>query len=169
MKMKTQFTKQLLSIVLCLTLVLTYIPLTALAKETHSHPICGKAHTDIGDHTGACADITWTEWDSVNSMPTEAGAYYLDGDVTLSSSWEIPEGVEISLCLNGHSLSGNNAVRVVTINKTATLNLCDCSTAQTGKITEGYRSDYSGSGVWVSQNSTCEESVDYGLQKGDRV
>jgi len=154
MKMKTQFTKQLLSIVLCLTLVLTYIPLTALAKETHSHPICGKAHTDIGDHTGACADITWTEWDSVNSMPTEAGAYYLDGDVTLSSSWEIPEGVEISLCLNGHSLSGNNAVRVVTINKTATLNLCDCSTAQTGKITEGYRSDYSGSGVWVSQNST---------------
>ena len=154
MKMKKQFMKQLLSIVLCLALVLTYVPLTAFARTIHSHPICGKTHTDIGDHTGACSDITWTEWDSVNSMPTEAGAYYLDGDVTLSSSWEIPEGVEISLCLNGHSVSGNHAVRVITINKTATLNLCDCSTAQTGKITEGYISNTSGAGVWIAEDST---------------
>jgi len=153
MKTKKQFTKHLLSIVLCLVLMLAYVPLTAFAMETHSHPICGESHTDIGDHTGACSDITWTKWDSANSMPTEAGAYYLDGDVTLSSSWEIPEGVEISLCLNGHSVSGNHAVRVVTINKTATLNLCDCSTAQTGKITEGYISNTSGAGVWVAKNS----------------
>ncbi|MBE5954629.1 MAG: hypothetical protein E7257_10850 [Lachnospiraceae bacterium] len=154
MKMKKQFTKKLLGIVLCITLMLVYIPLTAFAADGHSHPNCGASHTDTGDHTGACSDITWTKWDSADSMPTEAGAYYLDKDVTLSSSWEIPEGTQISLCLNGHSVSGNDAVRVVTINKNATLNLCDCSAGQTGKITEGYRSDYSGAGVLVSQNST---------------
>lgn len=153
MKIRTKVTKQLLGMVLCLALMLTDVPLTVFAMETHSHPICGASHTDIGDHTGACSDIIWTKWDSANSMPTEAGAYYLDGDVTLSSSWEIPEGVEISLCLNGHSVSGNHAVRVVTINQTATLNLCDCSTAQTGKITEGYISNTSGAGVWVARDS----------------
>ena len=154
MKMKKQFTKKLLGIVLCMALMLAYIPLTAFAADGHSHPNCGATHTDIGDHTTSCSDITWTKWDSADSMPTEAGAYYLDKDVILSSSWEIPEGAQISLCLNGHSVSGNDAVRVVTINKNATLNLCDCSAGQTGKITEGYRSDYSGAGVLVSQNST---------------
>lgn len=154
MKMKKQFTKKLLGIMLCMALMLAYIPLTAFAADEHSHPNCGATHTDIGDHTTSCSDITWTKWEPADSMPTEAGAYYLDKDVTLSSSWEIPEGAQISLCLNGHSISGGNQVRVVTINTNATLNLCDCSAGQTGKITEGYRSDYSGAGVLVSQNST---------------
>ena len=157
--MKTKFknSNRILSFVLSLVMVVGLLPmstLTAFAADEHSHPICGSTHTDIGDHTAACSNMAWTKWESTNSMPTEAGAYYLAENVILSSTWEIPEGVEISLCLNGHSVSGNNAVRVATVNKTATLNLCDCSSEQTGKITEGYRSDYSGAGVWVDTGST---------------
>ena len=38
------------------------VSLTAERGGEHAdHPICGAAHKDIGDHTGACADVTWTE------------------------------------------------------------------------------------------------------------
>ena len=43
-------------LLLCATLCMTNV--TALADDgTHTHPICGTTHTDIGDHTGECADV----------------------------------------------------------------------------------------------------------------
>lgn len=37
-------------LILCATLCMTNV--TALADDgTHTHPICGTTHTDIGDHT----------------------------------------------------------------------------------------------------------------------
>jgi len=112
-------------------------PVTAFAADAHSHPVCGAVHSDIGDHTGSCADIEWTELTDSTAMPSEAGSYYLTADITLTQTWTIPENTAVNLCLNGHSISGDNSVQVIHISKGATLSLCDCSTAGTGKITNG--------------------------------
>ena len=48
----------------------------------------------------------FTAWESDDSLPTEAGNYYLTKDVNLrdhASDWTAPEG-EIRICLNGHSV-----------------------------------------------------------------
>ena len=44
--------KRLLAIPIAASLVMGLLPAPTLAEDTaHSHPICGEAHTDIGDHT----------------------------------------------------------------------------------------------------------------------
>ena len=54
-------------LLLCATLCMTNV--TALADDgTHTHPICGTTHTDIGDHTGECADVVWTAWDGTSDI-----------------------------------------------------------------------------------------------------
>ena len=54
-------------LILCATLCMTNV--TALADDgTHTHPICGTTHTDIGDHTGECADVVWTAWDGTSDI-----------------------------------------------------------------------------------------------------
>lgn len=57
--------KRLLAIPIAASLVMGLLPAPTLAEDTtHSHPICGKDHTDIGDHTGTCDAVTWmrVEW-----------------------------------------------------------------------------------------------------------
>ena len=49
-------------------------------------------------------DITFTAWESTNSLPTEAGNYYLTNNVVLAESWNVPEGTT-NLCLNGKSVT----------------------------------------------------------------
>ena len=49
-------------------------------------------------------DITFTAWESTDSLPTEAGNYYLTNNVVLAESWEVPEGTT-NLCLNGKSVT----------------------------------------------------------------
>ncbi|MBR3641023.1 MAG: hypothetical protein IKN53_03215, partial [Oscillibacter sp.] len=48
-------------------------------------------------------DLTFTAWESTNSLPTEAGNYYLTGDVKLDNTWFAPNGTT-NLCLDGHSI-----------------------------------------------------------------
>ena len=70
-------------------------------------------------------DITFTAWDSDNSLPTESGSYYLTQDVTLSGTWNVPTG-ETNLCLNGHSIILSGSGSVISVPEGATLNLYDC-------------------------------------------
>ena len=80
------------------------------------------ASTVTHKHNG----ITYTAWESSNSLPTSAGSYYLTSDVTLSGAWTVPSGT-FNLCLNGYGIKSSSG-RVITING-ATLNLYDCGTA----------------------------------------
>ena len=98
-----------------------------LASHT-SHPICGKTHTDIGDHTGECADVTWlaltqssdgelyvggtavyhykseeTAVTAYDFYKLTEGSYYLGGDITINAPIRI-EG-SVNLCLNGYSIT----------------------------------------------------------------
>ena len=46
--------------------------------------------------------ISFEPWSSTTSLPSVAGNYYLNGDVTLSANYTVPGN--INLCLNGHSI-----------------------------------------------------------------
>ena len=84
----------------------------AYTAPAHEHPICGAAHTDIGDHTGTCENVDWTAWDGTDMDEGEAGIqlnagnYYLTKDVIVTSDTGgiHPEG-NVALCLNGHTIS----------------------------------------------------------------
>ena len=125
------------------------------------HPICGAAHKDIGDHTGACADVTWTAWDGVSDITYDANntAYvYLRDNADRDSALNIAEGHTLYLCLSGHSLTKNKTGKsVIKVGDNATLSLCDCSDAQSGKLTHGTTASglkYTGHGVSLGYRST---------------
>ena len=67
-----------------------------------------------------------TAWTSDNSLPSQAGKYYLTNDVTISSTWNVPSG-DVDLCLNGYgiTLTGGGAT-VIRVNSGTTFTLDDC-------------------------------------------
>lgn len=75
-----------------------------------------------GEHT----HDGYTAWSSSNSLPTVSGNYYLNQDVTISSTWVVPEGIT-NLCLNGHNITTSANFTVIRINSGAELDLFDCS------------------------------------------
>lgn len=131
--------KLLLTLTLCLcALLCTVVTASASEVQEHSHPICGATHTNIGDHTGPCGDVTWTAWDG-NDMDAETrdiqlttGHYYLSGDVTPTSTIHIVG--QVYLCLNGCTLSYSGDVSsdsdsiggMILLDDEAVLNICDC-------------------------------------------
>ena len=160
------YKKLLLTLTLCLCALLCMV-VTASASEVsvHSHPICGATHTNIGDHTGPCGDVTWTAWsgpaangDTNITYDSNNTAYiYLTGNVEMSKALTIPQGHTLYLCLNGHSItktsedydeSHNRSDAKGVIDGSAgnvTFTLCNCKTD--GTIT--HTSGKNGRGVWV--------------------
>ena len=102
-------------------------------------------------------DISFTAWTATNSMPTEAGNYYLANDVTISSTWNVPSGMT-NLCLNGHGIIMNGTNRVITVASGRTLNLYDCGTEAVHKFTVTNPSD-GGAGL-----ATVNDSLESGYQ-----
>lgn len=154
--------KLLLTLTLCLCALLCMV-VTASASEVqeHSHPVCGKTHTDIGDHTGPCGDVTWTAWDGTSEIAydstTKTAYIYLADNVNISNKLTIPQGHTLYLCLNGHSITktsedfGESNSQIYAngvIDGSAgnvTFALCNCKTD--GTIT--HTSGKNGRGVWV--------------------
>ena len=150
--------KRLLAIPIAASLVMGLLPAPALAEDTaHSHPICGKAHTDIGDHTGDnCKDATWTAWDGTSTITydTNNTAYvYLEKDATRESRLEVKAGYTLYLCLNGQKLESSltssaasqGMSQVINVSNGAKFILCDCKGG--GTIT--HSSGAKGKGVRV--------------------
>ncbi|MBR1532113.1 MAG: hypothetical protein IJ643_08660, partial [Eubacterium sp.] len=71
-------------------------------------------------------DITFTAWTSTDSLPAEAGNYYLTNDVKLDNTWYAPNGA-VNLCLDGHSITAaeGNEIQLMAVENGATLNLYD--------------------------------------------
>ena len=114
----------------------------AYIAPPHIHPICGAEHTDIGDHTGSCEDITWTAWEETDYLPEETGNYYLTSDVEIDNSWFPADGTV--LCLNGYSIIELEDCNVIETYGEFTLS--DCK--KTGKITRA--AGTSGGGIEVN-------------------
>lgn len=155
--------KLLLTLTLCLCALLCMV-VTASASEVQghsSHPVCGKTHTDIGDHTGTCEDVTWTAWDGTSEIAydstTKTAYIYLTGNVEMSRALTIPQGHTLYLCLNDHSITKTSEDYDESHNRSdangvidgragnVTFALCNCKT--NGTIT--HTSGKNGRGVWV--------------------
>lgn len=154
--------KRLLGLALCLCAAVCVMSVSASAAE-HSHPICGAAHIDIGDHTGPCNDVTWIEVTKENvkngELKLEDGkSYYLGEDIKVK--WEITIKGTVNLCLNGHSIERtyatpntsftNAVIDVLKVTPQTHFTLCDCKGG--GTIT--HTSGISGQGVKASADFT---------------
>lgn len=150
--------KRLLAIPIAASLVMGLLPAPTLAAYTsaHSHPICGAAHADIGDHTGACDAVAWTAWNGTDEITYDANktAYvYLEKDATRDDYLDIEAGHTLYLCLNGKklesSLTSSDAwqgmSQVINVSNGAQFILCDCKGG--GTIT--HSSGAKGKGVRV--------------------
>ena len=149
--------KRLLAIPIAASLVMGLLPAPTLAEDTtHSHPICGAAHADIGDHTGACDAVAWTAWNGTDEITYDANktAYvYLEKDATRDDYLDIEAGHTLYLCLNGKklesSLTSSDAwqgmSQVINVSNGAQFILCDCKGG--GTIT--HSSGAKGKGVRV--------------------
>lgn len=120
--------------------------------EAHTHCVCGGNN---GIHT-AHGDVDFTPWTSTNSMPNRSGNYVLMNDVTLSNTWDMgwvgSTRLDITLCLNGHTLSyvdsGPSATKdTIRLGSNSTLTLTDCQKEQ-GRITGVQRAV-----VWADSGS----------------
>lgn len=91
-------------------------------------------------------------WTETTSLPNTAGSYYLTQNVTLKKEWEVP--ADITLCLNGKSITLNAEGDVINMSANGTIfTLYDC--IGTGTITHGMNDDtkYQGGGVAVSDGT----------------
>ncbi len=151
-----------------LTLILT------LAHK--SHPICGAAHTDIGDHTGECPAVTWTAWDGTSDIvydsETKTAYVYLSGNAERTEILTVKTGYTLYLCLNGYSLtkttedSNPSFEGIITIYKGAQFTLCDCRGG--GKIT--HEEGVLGRGVRCGDSSGSATFAMFGGEiSGNRV
>ena len=86
--MKMKIRSRITAILAAVLLVFAMMPMTASAE---------------GAAEGHAGQSGWTEWAGTTSLPDRAGKYYLKGDVTLDSTWSVPNG-ETALCLNGKTI-----------------------------------------------------------------
>lgn len=152
-------------LLLCATLCTTNV--TALADDgTHTHPICGTTHTDIGDHTGECADVVWTAWNGTSDIDygDDNTAYvYLSGNAERSEQFAVKDGKTLYLCLNGYSItrttdSTDAFDAVIRVYGDAQLVLCDCK----GSGTITHSADVYGRGVRLGDSSSTGDFIMYG-------
>lgn len=95
------------------------------------HYLCnGSSCTHLGGHTEN-AKTTFTAWNETDKLPDTAGSYYLENNVTLSSTWEPVSGTV--LCLNGKTVQAGGDFDAITIGNDVTFTLTDCT--NNGKIT----------------------------------
>ena len=163
--------KRLLAIPIAASLVMGLLPAPTLAADTsaHSHPICGAAHADIGDHTGDnCKDATWTAWDGTSTITydTNNTAYvYLEKDATRESRLEVKAGYTLYLCLNGQKLESSltssaasqGMSQVINVSNGAKFILCDCKGG--GTITHSTGAKGKGVRVGGSDNAAATFSM----------
>ncbi len=116
--------------------------IAAATADHTNHAVCGDTscteHTTISDWTGI------SDFNSVSS-----GNYYLTADVALTDQVTINAKTDITLCLNGHTITAASNNRILNVTGGSTT-LCDCK--GTGKLTGGNSEDYGG-GVNVSNGT----------------
>lgn len=116
-------------------------------------------------------DVTFTAWTATDSLPTDAGNYYLTKDVTLSATWNVPSGTT-TLCLNGKTISAegnaNNSSQLILIDYTGdiengrTWNLYDC--AGGGQITSGSRCCVGNGATFYMYGGKITGGINYGVE-----
>ena len=162
------------ALLLCTVLCVTTITVSADDDIHTQHPICGATHTDIGNHTGECADVVWTAWDGRSAISYDANntAYvYLTGNVERDDMLKITAGQTLYLCLNGHSITSTHDGTgpwdaAIYVYNNAQFVLCDCKN-NTGTIT--HSPGKHGRGIRVGDGSNAVFTMYGGTISGNHV
>ena len=125
--------KRLLSFLVTMAMVISLLQgmsLTAYADRAHTHD--GVTFVEWTD--ALAKEQNGSSSTASNSLPKQAGNYYLANDVTLNSgeSWTVPAGTT-NLCLNNYGIiqkEGYYKNDVIRINRNVTLNLYDTDRAK---------------------------------------
>lgn len=120
-------------VVACIVFGVIFFRPTTADAQTIDHDTTHLGWTAITDAGGTLSD----------------GKYYLDKDVKLTNNITI--NGTVTLCLNGHTLTGTGSGSVITANINQNFTLCDCSRHGAGKITGGNTNN--GGGVFVGGGS----------------
>ena len=132
-------------------------PYEVQVGESETHYMCGYTGTSWDEHKKlhpACGwrynIYTFTPWNRTDSLPTEAGNYYLVNDVELTETWNVPTGWTY-LCLSGKSITMKGNGAVISVSTNGKLHLTDCKEAD-NRIT--HAEGYAGSGIAISGSSS---------------
>ena len=97
--------------------------------------------------------------EGISSLPSASGSYYLTQNISINSTWTVPSGSNITLDLNGHSITmtGNSGGVIKLDGSSVTLTIND--SVGTGKITGAKEGTEDGSrkcggGILVRNNAT---------------
>ena len=134
--------KRILAILLCLTMVSSMLPVSAIAEGN----ITIKETAPVV--AAACEHQAWTQWDGTGAVPA-SGNVVLTDNVQLSNEYLL-DGTTLAICLNGHNITAASGKRVFTVKNGAHLTVYDC--AGTGKLT-GANVTVTGAAVQVEKNS----------------
>lgn len=127
--------------------------LTAVqAGETHEHYLCGGADCNKEGHAQEDGTTTFKAWNKT-AATTTGGAYYLTGNVY---GFTVPKGVDLTLCLNGYSITGSWNGPIVTVEPGATFTLCNC---KGGDCYIGHDRNVYGAGVFVGEKDDSMEGT----------
>ena len=174
--------KRLLGTALCLCAAVCVMSVGASAAEGHSsHPICGKTHANIGDHTEPCDNVTWTEVTKADVTPNnglkleDGKSYYLGEDIEVKYAITIKGTV--NLCLNGHSItktSESDAFNgVIKVADGSSFTLCDCNGSGMGNGKLTHEDSVTGRGVLVGSNRSSSRTTFFlmygGTISGNRI
>ncbi len=128
-------------------------PYEVQVGESETHYMCGYTGTNWDEHIKlhpACGwrynIYTFTPWNRTDSLPTEAGSYYLVNDVELTETWNVPTGWTY-LCLSGKSITMKGNGAAISVSTNGKLLLTDCEEAD-NRIT--HAEGYEGSGIALS-------------------
>lgn len=132
-------------------------PYEVQVGESETHYMCGYTGTSWDEHKKlhpACGwrynIYTFTPWNRTDSLPTEAGNYYLVNDVELTETWNVPAGWTY-LCLSGKSITMKGNGAAISVSTKGKLHLTDCKEAD-NRIT--HAEGYEGSGIAISGSSS---------------
>lgn len=134
--------------------------------QPHKHTVC--VGTDCTDSTHTNAFFSALSYDantkqlvydgirSGNQISGDARYLYLQDDIKINETIKITENSNVTICLNGHSITSTANGDVIKIENGATLTLCDCrggdETAKYSKITHDRTAQ--GRGVYVPAGAT---------------
>lgn len=159
--------KKTLSLIMALALVFGLVLIAAPAAEA-----AGCDHTS---HEGWTAwDGTLAEWeDGSTRKGLKAGKYYLTADVTVETIVMIERHAEVTLCLNGHTVTSTSTASgaifdLMTGNAdkgNTVMNICDCSAEKTGKIERTALPDAGRYGAVLFCRDYCELNIYGGTLK----
>ena len=137
-----------------------------LAGGTHEHYLCGGTECNEKGHEleegGMTTFEPWTK-DAV----TTGGAYYLTGDI---GGFTVPDGVDLTLCLNGHNISSSYDGPTIKVEPGATFTLCDCNGSGNGQNSRirhsGGTNETYGIGVLVGEKTSVSNGAVFNMYGG---